>query len=77
MASKFKAAGKNVLLVAGDTFRAAAIEQLKSGANALWLWSPQTCLWADPSAVMFDAIHAAKSRNVDVVIVDTAGRLHN
>jgi fused signal recognition particle receptor len=76
MASKFKAHDKDVLLVAGDTFRAAAIEQLE-------IWGERTncevikhASGADPSAVMYDAVHAASSRNVDVVIADTAGRLH-
>lgn len=76
MASKFKALGKEVLLVAGDTFRAAAIEQLE-------IWGERTgcdvikhASGADPSAVMYDAMHAARSRDVDVVIADTAGRLH-
>ena len=76
MASKFKAQGQEVLLVAGDTFRAAAIEQLE-------IWGERTgcdvikhTSGADPSAVMFDAVHAARSRNIDVVIADTAGRLH-
>ena len=76
MASKFKAQGKDVLLVAGDTFRAAAVEQLE-------IWGERTgcdvikhAAGTDPSAVMFDAVHAAKARNVDVMIADTAGRLH-
>lgn len=76
MASKFKALGKEVLLVAGDTFRAAAIEQLE-------IWGERTgcdvikhASGSDPAAVMFDAIQAAKSRNVDILIADTAGRLH-
>ncbi|MDY0092702.1 MAG: signal recognition particle-docking protein FtsY [Candidatus Vecturithrix sp.] len=76
MASKFKAAGKNVLLVAGDTFRAAAIEQLEIWGERTGCEVLKHASGADPSAVMFDAIHAAKSRNVDVVIADTAGRLH-
>ncbi|MCP4401438.1 MAG: signal recognition particle-docking protein FtsY [bacterium] len=76
MAAKFKAQGKDVLLVAGDTFRAAAVEQLeiwgeRSGCDVI-----KHAAGSDPSAVMFDAVHAASSRNVDVVIADTAGRLH-
>ena len=76
MASKFKAMGKNVLLVAGDTFRAAAIEQLEIWGERTGCEVLKHAPGADPSAVMFDAIHAAKSRDVDVVIADTAGRLH-
>ncbi|GAK57387.1 signal recognition particle-docking protein FtsY [Candidatus Vecturithrix granuli] len=76
MASKFKAMGKNVLLVAGDTFRAAAIEQLEIWGERAGCEVLKHTSGADPSAVMFDAIQAAKSRNVDVVIADTAGRLH-
>ena len=76
MASKFKALGKDVLLVAGDTFRAAAIEQLEIWGERAGCEVVKHASGADPSAVMFDAIQAAKSRNVDVVLADTAGRLH-
>ncbi len=76
MASKFKALGKDVLLVAGDTFRAAAIEQLEIWGERAGCEIIKHASGADPSAVMYDAVHAAKSRNIDVVIADTAGRLH-
>ncbi len=76
MASKFKALGKEVMLAAGDTFRAAAIEQLEVWAERTGCEMVKHASGADPSAVMFDAIQAAKSRNVDVLIADTAGRLH-
>ncbi len=76
LASKFHAQGKNVLLVAGDTFRAAAIEQLEIWGERTGCEVIKHTSGADPSAVMFDAVHAAKARNVDVVIADTAGRLH-
>ncbi len=76
MASKFKAQGKEVLLVAGDTFRAAAIEQLEIWGERAGCDVIKHASGADPSAVMYDAIHAAASRKTDVVIADTAGRLH-
>jgi fused signal recognition particle receptor len=76
LASRFKSEGRTVLLCAADTFRAAAIEQLE-------VWGERTSTdvirqkpGADPSAVLFDALHAAKARKVDYVVVDTAGRLH-
>jgi fused signal recognition particle receptor len=77
LAARFKAEGRTVLLAAADTFRAAAIEQLE-------IWGQRTGTevirqkpGSDPSAVLFDALQAAKARHVDYVIVDTAGRLHN
>ena len=76
LASKLKAQGKEVLLVAGDTFRAAAIEQLEIWGERTGCEVIKHSSGADPSAVMFDAIKAAKARNVDVIIADTAGRLH-
>ena len=76
MASKFRALGKDVLLVAGDTFRAAAIEQLEIWGERAGCEVIKHASGSDPSAVIYDAIHAAKSRNIDVVIADTAGRLH-
>lgn len=76
LASRYKSEGRSVLLCAADTFRAAAIEQLQ-------VWGARTATdvikqsaGADPSAVVFDALQAAKARKVDYVIVDTAGRLH-
>lgn len=77
LANRYKQEGKKVLLAAGDTFRAAAIEQLE-------VWSQRSNVdiikhqeGADPGAVVFDAIKAAKARKVDLLICDTAGRLHN
>lgn len=76
MAHKFKEDGKRSLLVAADTFRAAAIEQLEIWGNRVGADVIKQKSGADPAAVAFDAIKAAKSRNMDVVIIDTAGRLH-
>lgn len=72
-----KAQGKSVLLCAADTFRAAAIEQLEVWGQRTGTDVIRQRTGSDPSAVLFDALEAAKARNVDVVIVDTAGRLHN
>jgi fused signal recognition particle receptor len=77
LSRRFADAGKQVVLAAGDTFRAAAIEQLgvwaaRSGADII-----QQQAGADPGAVVFDAVTAARSRRADVVIIDTAGRLHS
>jgi fused signal recognition particle receptor len=76
MAQKFKAQGKTVLLVAADTFRAAAIEQLEVWGQRVGCEVIKQKSGSDPSAVVYDAVKAAKSRGSDVVIVDTAGRLH-
>jgi fused signal recognition particle receptor len=76
MARQFKKDGKSVMLAAGDTFRAAAIEQLEIWAQRVGADIIKQKSGADPGAVVFDAIHAAKARNADVLIVDTAGRLH-
>jgi fused signal recognition particle receptor len=76
LAYRLKAEGKAVLLVAGDTFRAAAIEQLSSWAERLGVDLVKHQDGADPSAVVFDGVQAGLSRSVDVVIIDTAGRLH-
>ncbi|HEY9577844.1 MAG TPA: signal recognition particle-docking protein FtsY [Pseudobacillus sp.] len=77
LAHKFKSEGKNVLLAAGDTFRAGAIEQLE-------VWGERTGVdvikqgeGSDPAAVMYDAVQAAKSRQADILLCDTAGRLQN
>ncbi|MCQ2437814.1 MAG: signal recognition particle-docking protein FtsY [Clostridia bacterium] len=77
MAARFKAMGRRVIICAGDTFRAAAADQLT-------VWSERADVpiikqgeGADPAAVVFDGVQAAKSRHADVLIVDTAGRLHN
>lgn len=76
MASKFKKSGQNVLLVAADTFRAAAIDQLKIWAQRVDVEICAQNPGADPSAVIYDAMDYAKNRNFDVIIIDTAGRLH-
>ena len=76
LAARFMDQGHSVMLVAGDTFRAAAIEQLEiwAGRSGAQLVKHQS--GSDPSAVVFDAIEAARARAVDIVIIDTAGRLH-
>ena len=76
LASQFKAQGKSVILAAADTFRAAAIEQLEIWANRAGTDIIKQAFGSDPSAVIFDAIASAKSRGADVIIADTAGRLH-
>ena len=76
IAQKLKNEGKQVLLAAGDTYRAAAIEQLCVWADRIGVDIIKNKPGSDPSSVAFDAIKAAKARNKDVVIVDTAGRLH-
>ncbi len=73
---RFQAEGKTVLLCAADTFRAAAIEQLEIWAQRTGAEMIRQQSGADPSAVVFDALQAARARKVDYVIVDTAGRLH-
>ncbi|CAH2212955.1 signal recognition particle-docking protein FtsY [Tepidibacter aestuarii] len=77
MANRFKKEGKRVMLAAGDTFRAAAIDQLEVWANRVGVDMINHSEGSDPGAVIFDAIAAAKSRKADVLICDTAGRLHN
>ena len=76
IAAQFRDAGKKVLLVAGDTFRAAAIEQLEVWGQSVGVEVIKHRAGADPSAVVFDGVQAAKSRGVDVLLIDTAGRLH-
>lgn len=76
LAKRFKDEGKEVLLVAGDTFRAAAIEQLSVWGERVGVKVVKHKSGADPGAVVFDAIQSAKAKGADVVIVDTAGRLH-
>jgi fused signal recognition particle receptor len=76
LTQRLKADGKSVLLAAADTFRAAAIEQLEVWGQRTTTEVIRQKAGADPSAVVFDALQAAKARKVDVVIVDTAGRLH-
>lgn len=77
MAHKFKSEGKRVLLAAGDTFRAGAIEQLEVWGERVGVDVVRHQAGSDPAAVVFDAIQAAKSREVDVLLCDTAGRLQN
>ena len=76
-AHRLKGEGKRVLLCAADTFRAAAADQLEIWANRAECEIVRSVEGADPGAVLFDSLAAAKARNVDVVLCDTAGRLHN
>lgn len=77
LSGQLKARGKKVLMAAADTFRAAAIEQLTEWSNRAGVEIIAQKEGSDPAAVIFDAIQAAKARNTDVLICDTAGRLHN
>lgn len=77
MAAMFKAEGKKVILGAADTFRAAAIDQLEIWADRAGVDIVKHKEGADPAAVVFDTISAGKARNADIIICDTAGRLHN
>ena len=77
IAHSLKGEGKRVLLCAADTFRAAAADQLEIWANRAECEIVRSVEGADPGAVLFDSLAAAKARNVDVVLCDTAGRLHN
>ncbi len=77
LANSLRQQGKRVLLCAGDTFRAAAADQLEIWANRSRCDIVRQKEGADPGAVLFDALQAARARSVDVVICDTAGRLHN
>lgn len=77
LADQLKSDGKRVILAAADTFRAAAIEQLSEWADRAGVDLIAQKEGSDPAAVIYDAIAAAKSRNADVLICDTAGRLHN
>lgn len=77
LASQLKQQGKKVLIAAADTYRAAACEQLTEWANRAGVDIISGSQGADPSSVIFDAVNAAKARGVDVLICDTAGRLHN
>jgi len=76
LARRHQQQGERVMLAAGDTFRAAAIEQLALWGERLGLEVIRQGQGADPGAVVYDAIHAAKARKIDQLIVDTAGRLH-
>lgn len=77
MAHRFKQQGKKVILAAGDTFRAGAIEQLEIWGERVGVDVIKQQAGSDPAAVIYDAIHAAKSREADVLLCDTAGRLQN
>ena len=77
LAARWKGEGKTVILGAADTFRAAAIEQLQMWADRVGVQLVKHKAGSDPAAVAHDAVSAAKSRNADVVVIDTAGRLHN
>ena len=77
LAAQFKGMNKKVLVAAADTFRAAAIEQLTEWTNRAKVDIIAQQEGSDPAAVVFDAVSAAKSRNIDVLLCDTAGRLHN
>jgi len=77
LAAQFRQQGKRVLIAAADTFRAAAIEQLGAWADRAGVAMISSSQGSDPAAVVFDACTAAKARNTDILICDTAGRLHN
>jgi fused signal recognition particle receptor len=77
LAYKFKKSGLKVVLGAADTFRAAAIDQLVIWANRVGVEIVKQDMGSDPASVAFDTLQSAKSKNADVVIIDTAGRLHN
>lgn len=77
LAHQFKKSGKKVVLGAADTFRAAAVDQLIIWAERVGVPIVQQGMGADPASVTFDTLQSAKSQNADVVIIDTAGRLHN
>ena len=77
LAAKYHARGKKVLIAAGDTFRAGAVEQIRTWAGRAGVELIAQGEGGDPSAVVFDAVSAAKARNTDLLLIDTAGRLHN
>ena len=77
LASRYKSEGKKVLMAAADTFRAAAIEQLTEWSNRSGVDIIAQKEGSDPAAVVYDAVNAAKARNTDILLCDTAGRLHN
>ena len=76
LAHHFKQQGKSVVLAAGDTFRAAAVEQLQTWGERNDVPVIAQGTGADPASVIFDAVQSASSKNIDIVIADTAGRLH-
>ena len=77
LAAQYKKSGKKVLIAAADTFRAAAIDQVKTWADRAGVEMISHNEGADPAAVVYDAVSAAKARNTDILLIDTAGRLHN
>ena len=77
LAAQYKKSDKKVLIAAADTFRAAAIDQLKTWADRAGVEMISHNEGADPAAVVYDAVSAAKARNTDILLIDTAGRLHN
>lgn len=77
LAAQYKSRGKRVMMCAADTFRAAAIDQLKTWANRAGVEIIAQNEGSDPAAVTFDAVKAAAARDVDILLIDTAGRLHN
>ena len=77
LAYKFKSAGLKVVLGAGDTFRAAAVDQISIWADRVGVEIVKQEMGSDPASVAFDTLQSAKAKNADVVIIDTAGRLHN
>lgn len=77
LAAKYKQSGKKVVLAAADTFRAAAVEQLAEWANRAQVDIIKGVEGQDPASVVYDGVNAAKARNTDILLVDTAGRLHN
>jgi fused signal recognition particle receptor len=77
LAHKYKNEGKTVILAAGDTFRAGAIEQLEVWGDRVGVETIKQAAGSDPAAVMYDAIQSAKARNADILLCDTAGRLQN
>ncbi|HUM52872.1 MAG TPA: signal recognition particle-docking protein FtsY [Chitinophagales bacterium] len=77
LAYQFKKAGKEVLLGAGDTFRAAAVDQLTIWSERVGVQIVKQAMGSDPAAVAFDAVQSGVAKGVDIVILDTAGRLHN
>jgi len=77
LAYNFKKAGKSVLLGAADTFRAAAVDQLTIWSDRVGVPIVKQAMGSDPGAVAFDTVQSGAARNVDVIIIDTAGRLHN
>jgi len=76
IAHQYSSQGKKVLIGAADTFRAAAVEQLEVWAKRVGADLIKQSKGSDPSAVAFDSVHAAKARNIDLILIDTAGRLH-